>query len=198
MIIPRVIDNRAVRSQLSPLLSPLFRHRFSAVSSVFNSPLHLTSNFHRRRASRRGIALKNVTNRRREGQKAATRPHGKPGVSTANGARLISWAIHLNDRAKASSSFHARVYTQRPRWPRACQQRVYSHTYCRGRAGRFWQRVNCSKTQCRCLLPWSAGTIRVHGVPLRRVAMPRVSAKEETPLISLSICKIRSRLRRGR
>lgn len=36
-----------------------------------------------------------------------TRPRGKPTVSTANGARLISWAIHLNDRAKASSSFHA-------------------------------------------------------------------------------------------
>lgn len=28
-------------------------------------------------------------------------------MSTANGARLISPAIHLNDRAEASSSFHA-------------------------------------------------------------------------------------------
>lgn len=122
---PRVMDNRTVRSQLSPLLSPLSPPSFfSAFSSVFNSST--SSLLIRRRISMAAVhrdltsqrrALKNVTNRRREGQKAAARPRGKPGVSTANGARLISWAIHLNDRAKASSSFHARVYIQR-RWVR--------------------------------------------------------------------------------
>lgn len=134
-----MIDNRAVRSQLSPLLSPLSTAIvFPLCPLCFQFPtsrVHLTLNFHRCRASPhiRSVALKNVTNRRREGQKAAVRPRGKPGVSTANGARLISWAIHLNDRAKASSSFHTRVYTQR-RYRAACQQRVCSHTYCRSRA----------------------------------------------------------------
>lgn len=154
------MDNRTVRSQLSPLLSPPFRHRSSALSPLFSIllyffPLSFDVEFPWLLlciTSRRSAALKNVTNRRREGQKAAARPRGKPGVSTANGARLISWAIHLNDRAKASSSFHARVYIQR-RWVRVSATRVHSHTYGRGRAGRFWQRVNYSKTQCRCLLP---------------------------------------------
>lgn len=44
----------------------------------------------------------------KEGRKRGSCWLRRGAVSTANGARLINEAIHLNDRAKAACSFHAR------------------------------------------------------------------------------------------
>lgn len=67
---------------------------------------------------------------------------GGRGVSTANGARLINEAIHLNDRAKAACSFHARNVgaVRRTRF-RLYARRVY-----------YWSR--CTWPVCTHVVTW--------------------------------------------
>lgn len=63
-------------------------------------------------------------------------------MSTANGARLINEAIHLNDRAKAACSFHARNVgaVRRTRF-RLYARRVY-----------YWSR--CTWAVCTHVVTW--------------------------------------------
>jgi len=112
-------------------------------------------------------------------------------VSTTNGARLISRAIHLNDRAKASSSFHAaRVCTTptelpAPRRCRTCQQRVrMCQELCTGRA---WQCVNCSKTRLTPLVRYDTHASET----CRDIAQCRVREERSRRAHSMCIFSVR-------
>ena len=97
---------------------------------------------------------------------------GGRGVSTANGARLINEAIHLNDRAKAACSFHARNVgaVRRTRF-RLYARRVY-----------YWSR--CTWPVCTHVVTWIYIYISHVGFAVTALTGPLVFSRLRVILIS--------------